>query len=54
MEKEIKELKKRLNEAVEENQLNNELILDLSRKLDELIVKYYEKNQKIAIDEQHW
>lgn len=51
MEKEIKELKNRLNEAVEENQLDNELILALSRELDELIVEYYRTNQNNNISE---
>lgn len=51
MEKKIEVLKKSLNELVDKDNLNSEVVLDLSTELDKLIVEYYEmdKNEEIEV-----
>lgn len=49
LEDQIKSLKKKLDNAVQENKMNSDKILKISRQLDTLIVGYYNLKRGVNV-----
>lgn len=49
LEDQIKSLKKKLDSAVQENKMNSDKILKISRQLDALIVGYYNLKRGVNV-----